>query len=188
MVNYKDVFDMTWLYTLAHEWLIEEGWAKRNADPEFPEIYYLQRETPGFGKEIWIRWRLTKHPEAIPKGKDGSALFLFEMDVEFHVLGLKNTEVIVKGQKFKTNKGEVEVRVNAGLVVDHRKYFEQNPLLKPFKDLWIKRIIQPRLRSLQGELQSQAYRFREAINTYLQLEKLFESTEFAEFWSKKSME
>lgn len=184
--NYKEVFDMTMLYTLAHEWLIDEGWAPRD-DFEFPEIHYLQRELP-FGKEIWIRWRCHKDADFSPKGADGSALFHYEMDIEFHVLGLKNTEIIVKDQKFKTNKGEVEIACNCGLILDYKGYFDKNPILKPIRKMWIERVIWPKTRLNKIEVQSQAFRFRDAISTYLQVEKLLSDTEFAEFWTKKSME
>lgn len=186
MINYKGNFDMKMVYTLAHEWLCEEGWAERELDQDFPEIYYLQRET-SFGKELWIRWRMTKTPEGVARSKD-SSLFEFEMDIEFMVLGLKSTEIIVKGQKFKTNKGEVEVRINAGLVFDKGKYFSQNPWLKPVMHTWIKRVINPRFVSLKGEMLGEQYRFREALTTYLQLEKLLGDKEFAEFWTNRSME
>jgi hypothetical protein len=37
------------------------------------------------------------------------------MNVDFHVLGLKDVEIMHQGQKLKANKGEVEVLINAWL-------------------------------------------------------------------------
>ncbi|OYT32723.1 hypothetical protein DRJ22_01380 [Candidatus Woesearchaeota archaeon] len=179
-VKYKEVFDLKQLYTLVHEWLFEEGWCTRN-DQDFPEIFYSQREA-AFGKDHWIRWRLTKKPE------EGAIFFNYEFDIEFHTVGIKDTEIIIKGQKYKMNKGEAEVRVNTGLIVDYSGYFKTHPLLKPFKKIWINRLLKKKIEYHKRILSNDSYRLREAINTYLRLEKILPEKEFQEFWPTKSLD
>ena len=91
-VKYKEVFNLKHLYTLVHEWLFEEGWCTRK-DEDFPEIMYSQRDS-SFGKDLWVRWRLKKNPEGTPK--KGPAFFQYEFDIEYHTVGIKDTEIIVK--------------------------------------------------------------------------------------------
>ncbi|MBW3018721.1 hypothetical protein KY329_00865 [Candidatus Woesearchaeota archaeon] len=182
VVNFKDVFDMKLLYLLAHEWLVDEGWAPR-LDQEFPEIYYLHREVAGFGTENWIRWRCCKTPEG---SKGGQPLFQFEMDTEFHVLGLQKTEMVMNGKKVKLDKGEVEIRINAGLVYDKSGFMEKSLLTRPFKKMWYKRVFKDRWISLKKELYHDSYRYREALNTYLQIEKIRSDVELGEFWRTRT--
>jgi hypothetical protein len=180
VINFKDLFDMNMLYKLAHEWLVEEGWADRN-DQDFGEIYYLHREVANFGVENWIRWRCTKDPES-----ETSGLFKFELDTEFHTLGLSKKEKVIDGKKVKLDSGEVEIRINAGLVYDQEGAMEKNLLTRPFKKMWYKRIMKDRWLSVKKELYGQAYRYREALNTYLQIDKIREDVEFSELWQKRS--
>jgi len=180
LLNYKDVFSMNYLYLLMHEWMIEEGYCTR-ADEEFAERMYLERITPG-GKEIWIRWRMQK------KDPQGSKLFRWDLDIDFHVLTLKDVEVMHKGQKFKADKGEVEVTCQANLVIDPEQEWENHWFLKHFKKLVIYRLLKNRLEWHRLNLWEEAYRLQEALKTYLKLETYLPEREGAEFWAKKTME
>ena len=50
-VKHKDFFHLKNLYTLLHEWLVEEGWGTRT-DPDFGERLYLHRFTQQSGQEL----------------------------------------------------------------------------------------------------------------------------------------
>jgi len=114
VVNYKDVFIFEDLYVLMYEWLVSNGYASRS-DADFPERYYLDR-TGAAGKEVWIRWRCKKVPTA------GTRKFWrFDLDIDIHVLGLKDVELVVQNKKMKANKGEVDVEVVANLIFDAGK-------------------------------------------------------------------
>ncbi|MBI4450406.1 hypothetical protein HY642_00390 [Candidatus Woesearchaeota archaeon] len=176
-VTYKDVFSMSYFYLLMHEWLVDEGYATRS-DEKFPETFYLQRENPQFGKELWIRWRLQKNPM-------GSKLWRYDLDIDMHILGLKEVEVVSKGQKLKMDKGEVEVRVAANLVYDYENGFKNHPVLKDFRKAIFVWLLKKQFGQHKRGLISEAYRFQEALKTYLKLETYLPEREFAEFWAKR---
>ena len=182
IVKYKDVFSLDALYKLMHEWLVEEGWATRK-DEDFPEVLFLQKESPVSGKEIWFRWRLQKAPWPA-KYK----FWRFVLDVDAHVLGLKPAELIFKGQKFSADKGEIEVTVVASLVVDYEKAWEKTTWLKSIKRLWVNRVVKRTREMLRKSLYEEAYRLREAITSYLKLETYMTEREDLEFWLKRTLE
>ena len=180
VVKYKDVFSLEDLYKLMHEWLVEEGWATRN-DEDFPETYFLQKESHVAGKEVWFRWRLQKAPWPAKY-----AFWRYVLDIDAHVLGLKPAELIWKGRKFKADKGEIEITVVASLVVDYGKAWEKTTWLKPLKRLWINRVVKRTKDMLKKALYDEAYRLREAITSYLKLESYLPERE--EFWPKRTLE
>jgi hypothetical protein len=179
-VKYKDVFSMKYLYYLMRVWLIEEGWVTRE-DEEFPEAHYVQRDTPA-GKELWVRWRPMKDPPGMKYG-----FWKFAMDVDMHILGLKETAMVWKGQKVEADKGEVEIVVTANLLFDYSKAWEKSPW-GPFKKLWINRIEKRTKTMLRNMLIQESYRFRDAMATYLKLETFLPEREGAEFWAKRTLE
>lgn len=181
LLNYKDVFDMKYLYLLMHEWMIEEGYCTR-ADEEFPEKMYLERITPA-GKEIWIRWRMRKVPY-----EKRTKLFRWDLDIDFHILTLKEVEVMHKGQKFKADKGEVEITCQANLVIDPDREWEKHWFLKHFKKLIIYRLFKNKLEWHRLNLWEDAYRLQEAVKTYLKLETYLPEREGGEFWAKRTLE
>lgn len=181
-VIFKDVFNLKYVYILAREWFIEEGYAPR-ADEEFPEVYYLQKENPVSGKELWIRWRLTKNP--LP-GK--SKFWKFAFDVDIHVLTLTDVEILVKDKKIKAHKGEVEFQVWANLVWDATGEWEKSSWLKPFKKVYFQRVLREKREELKEQLYKEAYRFQGALKTYFKLESYLPEKEMEGVWSKRTGE
>ena len=106
-------FDSLYIYMMVYEWLADNGWHSR-ADEEFPEIAYIHRDFGAvWGVEIWAYWRMKRPIEGTAPG------FAFEhMDINFHFLNLKPHEIVYKGKKIKTQKGEIEIRVISYLVFD----------------------------------------------------------------------
>ena len=176
-VKHKDYFNMKYLYVLMHEWLVEEGYATR-VDPDFPEIFYMHRETQKAGDEIWIYWRLTKHPVA-------TKFWRWDLDVDMHIILLKDTEMVIGGTKYKVHWGEPEIKVWAKLVVDYDQAWRKHPflggILKPF---W-KRTIKNTMQRQKKELYREAYRFQEAIKTYLKLSTYLPERELQKFYTTK---
>ncbi|MBD3303634.1 hypothetical protein GF343_00665 [Candidatus Woesearchaeota archaeon] len=180
-VKFKDVFILEDLYVLMYEWLVERGFATR-VDADFPERYYLDRTGPA-GKEVWIRWRPKRHP--IP----GNKFWRFDLDIDMHVLGLKDVELVVQNKKVKANKGEVEVQVAANLIYDASGEWKKSALLKPFRNFYFKRFLSKKKDMIEKELYNEAYEFRDAINYYLQLETYLPSKMAGfEFWPKRTPE
>jgi hypothetical protein len=175
-ISYKDVFSLQNLYELLREWFIEQGYAKRDEE-KFPEIFYLQRETPG-GREVQFRWRFQKNPPW-----HTSKLFRYDLDVDFVVRGLKEVELAWKGQKIKADKGQVEVQVSAKLVLDFEGAWQKMPFFLNFKDLIVNRFLKRKIDQATKEVVGEANGLQEAIKTYLKLETYLPEGP-AGFWPK----
>lgn len=180
-VTYKDVFSFSYLYKLTHEWIIDNGYAERG-DEKFPEVFFLQRDNPATGKEYWFRWRTKKEPQGVSK------LFRYELDIDVHVLGLKEVEVAQQNKRFKADKGEVEVNVVGNLMIDYESAWEKHPILKKYKNFILYRLIKKKLEMHQLQVDKESKRFVDAIKTYLQLPTYMKEKEFGEFWAKKAPE
>src|SRR3989344_9541701 len=141
-ISIKDTYNLEYLYQLIRQWGIQNGWAPGN-DSDFQELFYVQRDHPTFGKEMRIRWRWNKEPEGGPKKREDS-LFWYQMDLDYHMLGIKDVEINWKGQKIKAQKGEFELDCAVYLVIDAGKKWEKS-IFKPFRDLIVKRILKNKL-------------------------------------------
>lgn len=175
-IGYKDVFSFETLYMLLHEWLIDLGFTTREGDADFPEVMYLQRDNPQLGKEIWVRWRCTR---------DDGKLFRHYLDIDIHVLGLKDVEVLSQGKKVKANKGEVEVAVQAVVHADPNGDWEKHALLKHLKKLIIYRLLRGRFGATKAKLNANAFDLQAAVRTYLKLPLYKPEPEARMFWPKR---
>lgn len=166
-IKYKDYFHMKHFYMMLYEWLVEESYVFGDiyydrAHEDFPEVFYYTRETQHAGKEIWIWWRFTKTP-------GGNAFWRYDMQINMHVILLKDTEIVYKGQKFPTNWGDCEVFIKADIVTDYDGTWENHWLLKHFVDLYRGRVIKTVLERHKIYLHREAYRLQEAIKSYWNL-------------------
>src|SRR3989338_4285968 len=152
-VNVKEAYNLNYLYTILHDWLVEEGWATKE-EAEFPETYYQQRDNPNFGKELRIRWRL-KRPSVEPENK----IFSYMMDIDFYTLGIKDTEITHKGQKIKADKSEFEIACSAMVVID-REGFIGKSIFKDFKKLLLERVLKQHFLMHKKAVYASSYRFR----------------------------
>jgi hypothetical protein len=175
VVNRKDLFILENLYLLMHEWLIEHGYANR-FDPTFPEKYYWHREGPA-GKEIWWRWRPNRYPLR-------NKLWRFDLDIDVHVLPMKDVEAVLGGKKYKVNSGEVEVQVGANLIRDPEGIMKKG-LFKDFKKLMYNRLWKQQFDMLERELYREANELRDAVNTFLTIDTFLPTKEAPEFWPKR---
>jgi hypothetical protein len=175
----KEIFKLDELYKVMHEWLIENGYATR-ADEKFPEKYFLHKVSQA-GKEVWVRWRLKKEPPG------GVGFWRFDLDVDMHVMGLQDVEVVVGNKKVKANKGEVEVQVAASLILDAEGEWSKNALLKPFRKFFFNRVVSKKLDMMKKKIYTEAFEFRDIINNYLKMETFIPlKGAKAEFWPKRT--
>jgi hypothetical protein len=173
-VRHRDYFHLKNLYYMLHEWLVEEEWGPPE-DQDFPETFYLQRDTQKSGSELWIWWRLEK-PVA------ESSYFLYCVNLDYHVILLRDAEVMHEGQKFKTNWGEVEIVITAQLELDPEKEWRSHPLLKNIHEIWQKRIYKKSIDTHVLLLYREAYRIQELIKTYCKLKTYLPEPEGAQFY------
>jgi len=156
----KDYFHMKNLYVMLHEWMVEEGFGSES-DAEFPETLYLHRETQTAGNELWIWWRFEKNI--------GSSYYKYMLDLDYHLILLRDAEVMHQGKKFKTNWGEVEIKIWAKLLLDHEGKWKKNAFLKNIDKVFHQRLFKNELEAHRIDLYRYAYRIQEAIKTYLKL-------------------
>jgi hypothetical protein len=182
LVNANDVFNWNHVYLMLHDWLVEEGWASAD-DSDFPEKYYLMRDVPGFGKEMWLRWQCEKVPEMY---SDGAAPFTYAMDVVWHCLGVAGTEVGWKGQKVKMNKGELELEVTAYVVIDKKKLWKG--AWGKVKEVLLKKQMKKVFEKHKKTVYEDAYRLRALLSNYLKIESFQKEKEGAEPWGRRSLD
>lgn len=166
-IVYKHVFSMAYLYKRCRDWLVEEGYvvdgSKDNGD-RWMEKLYLERIAGNGAKQIWIWWRTSRnYPNAFCK---------FYLDLDFHILGLTSQEIVVRGTKVKTNKGEAEITIIAGMELDPAGEWNKNFILSNsyLQKFFLNRIYKRRLQSFEDELVRDVNRLLGAIKQYFQLE------------------
>jgi len=175
-INRKDLLQLDNLYLLMHEWLVEHNYVTRD-DFAFPEKYYLHKDGPG-GKEIWWRWRPTRSP------MHNNQRWRFDLDIDVHVLMLKDAEAVINGKKFKAQSGEVEIAVAANLIEDPTGQLQKS-VFKDFKKMLYTRMWKQQAKMLEDELYRESLAFRDAINTFLTIETYLPTKEWPEFWPKR---
>lgn len=178
-VKFRDVFNMQNTYEVMHDWIMENGWSEED-DADFPETFYLKREDQLRGTESWIHWRFQKHPE-------GTNTWRADMYVQFHILGMKETEILVDGQKTKTNSGEVEIKIWMYLIPEFKSWRE-NFILKHFVDVLWKRFLYKDKERWRKQFYSEAYRFQEMIKALIKMPVYLPEKEFLQEFYPPSKE
>jgi hypothetical protein len=106
-IKYEDVFNMKELYKAIRDWLITNQYVDAKSSEKM-EKFYLEKHNVNGTREIWVWWRTDRSPH-------GSKYFRYHMNVDYHVLNMKDVEIMFQGQKIKAQKGEVEVMINCYL-------------------------------------------------------------------------
>ncbi|MFH1316778.1 MAG: hypothetical protein ABII01_04625 [Candidatus Woesearchaeota archaeon] len=163
VLKHKDYFNLKDLYVLMHEWLVQYGWCTR-ADEDFPEKFFLQKEAQQSGKELWIWWRLEKFPDGVY-----NTYYKYQLDIDVHVILLKDVEVVRNGVKFKAHHGEPEIKLNARVVVDYQNKWKNHWLLGSFYEVFRNRVFKVPFSMHRRELYREIYRFQEHMKTYFKL-------------------
>jgi len=184
-ISIKDTYNLEYLYQLIRQWGQQNGWAPNN-DYEFKEVFYVQRDHPQFGKEMRIRWRWEKKPDGGPE-KDKGALFWYYIDLDYHMLGIKDVEINWRGQKIKAQKGEFELDCDAYLMIDPAGQWDKS-ILKPFRDLFIRRIVKSKFEFHKNEVNTAALKLRDFIFNYMKVTAYYPVKEGGEFFSKRDMQ
>lgn len=167
-IKYKDFFHMKKLYIMVHEWLVEFGWfppsdvAGGRSYEDWPEVLYFQKESQKRGTELWIWWRFVKKIE-------DASYWQYTLNIDWHIILLKDTQVMHKGVKYDTNWGEVEISIKAEVVADAKGEWEKHWFLKHYNDIFRGRIFRQELEKHKIELYRESYRLQEAIKSYLAL-------------------
>ena len=171
-VKYKDVFDLKAFYEALHDWLQEYGWtgmkleggSSVKKDLDRWETYYGERKDQGGATEIWFQWRMMREVEH-------AAFLVYYLDMDFHCIGVKPTQIVREGVKWEVNKGEIEITIKPSI---HKKYedeFSRNWFLKEFQGMFTKRIYRRELQEREKELYQEAYALQNFIKQWFKLKR-----------------
>jgi len=173
-VKFREQFNLKAIYVFMHEWMVEEEWATRN-DSEWPEIFFGQNESALGGTEVWWNWRFTKPPGAGTTGPN--SYYQWRLNINGHVVLLREVEVVKNGRKIKTNWGEIEVIIDSKVETDYNNKWRKHSILKHFEDLFRSRIFKAELLKSRDELYRETYRLQTAIKDHLDMMKSSEEVE-----------
>ncbi|MBW3022757.1 hypothetical protein KY308_01490 [Candidatus Woesearchaeota archaeon] len=173
-IKYEDVFNFKELYKIVRDWLIAYDYASDKQDEKM-ERFYLEKINAAGGKEIWVWWRTSKTPH-------GSKYFRYFINVDFHVLNMKDVEIMHQGTKIKANKGEVEVMINCYLETEAEFQVEKSMLgyFLPwnwFAAIFKKRIYREKITEHKKDLLEELNLLQHEIKTFLELKSFLPKSE-----------
>jgi len=175
-IVHKDLFHMEGVYFYLHEWFVENGYAPAS-EPDWPEILYVQREGAA-GIELWIKWRFTKD------GKD--KLFKWDIDMDWHILGMKDAEATVKGRKMKLNTAECEIQFYPRVM--ENPDFSKEPIYLKMKDFLLQRFLKKKVDKEEDDLYEEAIKLQEAIKGYFRIDTYLSEPAFERFYQTRTGE
>lgn len=177
-VKHSDFVNLKYLYTMCHEWLIENNWGPAK-DDSWPERLYMHRWTQKQGEEIWIWWRMRKHM---------NQFFRCDFDIDWHMVGLKPAEVVHNGKKYKGEKGTTEFKIYVKLIFDPQHGFEKAGWISNLKETFWQRIYYKDFLGFRKQVYHDIYKFKHAIKTYFRLPLYLPEAEGHKFWKDKNMQ
>lgn len=177
-VKYKDVFELKAFYESMHEWLLHYGWADVDDKADHWETAYVERIDRNGNREIHFNWRTFKPAEAGP--------FNYYLDLNFHVLGLSNVEVVKDGIKMKVQKGEIEMHYQALVEKTYEKDLKKNRLLEPFLDLFNKRVYRSEYEERKKELYQELYTMQNFIKQWFKMKRYLPYEESRSFFPSQA--
>lgn len=177
-IVYKDIFNLKYLYMLMHEWLVENNYCTR-IEQDFGEVFYLQRNKPS-GKDYLIRWRVGQEYPL------GSTIFRYQLDIDILVLLLNKVELIRDGKKINAEKGEITIDVRANLLT--RKDSILGKIKGVTRDIVFNTLYRSNFETHKAKLNGDAYKFRDAINQYLQIQTKSSLAQMGDFYEKAKPE
>jgi len=145
--NYIDV------YKFCFDWLKDEGY-------DVMEKEYTEKIS-SLGKEIILKWEATKKVSDYLKN---------HIYIDWHILGMKDTEVERDGKKESTNKGEVKITVKASLNKDYESRWEDKPLWKFMRGVYDKYIVRTTIEEYEDRLIAKSEKFIGEIKAFLEIE------------------
>lgn len=168
-VKYKDIFDIKAFYEALFEWSKEYGWGDLmdsggGVQSEHWETYYGERVDQKGSREIWFQWRLFKDPPHAP-------FLRYYLDMDFHVLGLSNAEIVREGMKIAANKGEIEITTNTFIEKRYEKAFSKSAFLKPITSLFTERVYRKELKQREKELYQETYALQNFMKQWFKLKR-----------------
>jgi hypothetical protein len=156
---YKQTFKHTgfWKYSEVYEMMF--NWFKSHGYKIHEDLY--NEKIASIGKEVVARWRAEK------KITD---YFKFQIQADWHILGMSDTEVEIDGKKKKTNKGEVEIIFKANIIKDYEKRWEDKPMWKFLRGIYENYVIRSSVDEYEDDLEDDVKEIISDLKAFLKLE------------------
>jgi len=156
---YKETFKTTgyWKYSEVYDFMF--NWF-RDRHYKIAEDSYNEKIQSN-GKEVTATWKSTR------KVTD---YFKFLVQMDWHILGMKDVEVEVDGKKKKTQNGEVEIIFKGILIKDYEKRWEDKPLWKFMRGIYEKHVIRATVDEFEDDLEDDVREIIGDLKAFLQLE------------------
>jgi len=151
-LTHSGIFDFVSFYKYAHSWLKEERYG-------VSEEKYSEKVS-GNARDLDIRWMATKKL---------SDYFKIEIEVEFEVEKLTDVEVEIDGERKKTNKGKIGIKIKGVLVKDPDSKWDKTPFYRFTRDVYNKYVIPGRVHSMEERIKSVVISFKDELKTFLEL-------------------
>lgn len=176
-VRYRDIFDMKKFYKDVRYWLNEHNWTDLEDKTEHWETFYLEKiDMAGF-TEIWIKWR----PQKIPQQ---NSYYRYWLDFDFHIIGMKEAQIVREGKKFKVDKGDMDLNVTAWIDLDYDNKWSSHPILKFFNKIFPERIFRKEIYDdHKRELYREAYELQNFIKQWFKLKRYLPYEETESFYA-----
>jgi len=167
-IKYEDVFNMKELYKAIRDWLITNEYVNAKSSEKM-EKFYLEKIVQTGARELWIWWRTEKSPH-------GSKYFRYHMNVDYHVLSMKDVEIMFQGQKIKANKGEVEILINCWLETEAEMEIGKSFLFF-LADYFRKRVYKKQIEAHKTDLKEDMEKLQAFIKQFLELKSFLPKSE-----------
>lgn len=175
-MKYKEIFNMEYLYKALHDWILLEKFVS----DKWMETLYLERRAADGSRELWIFWDLTKNPQ-------GNPFYLYKLEIDFHPLGLKDTEVMFEGKKLKAHSGEVVFKIRGFVEFDPDERLKKNIFLGFLSKRMIRRLYKKEIDMHENEMYKFCYRLADFFKQYLQMKGFIEEFEGRTFYPVKGL-
>ena len=163
-VEYEAVFHLKNLYKLAFEWTELWNYGSIDGNGEI-ESLYMERVLSSGSQEQHIWWRFEKKINEYVK---------YFIKFDFQTLNMGKIEVMHKGKKEKTNKGDIIMRAEAFVMLDWKDEWKSHWLLKHLDEWYVKRWYKSQIEAHKKQLWFEMYNLEDTIKQYLTLHTPFE--------------
>lgn len=158
-INYKDIYHLKNLYKMVRDWVLAEGFGP----DKYMEKLYFQKDTQTGGSEHQIWWTVEKIRNSYIK---------YRIDIYYHTLTMNKTDVVIKGQKMKVDKGELDLHLKGTMMYDYDNKWEKSKFMGFFHDFFRKRLMKDNFKKLEDEFIFDVYRLHAHVKQYLELKQM----------------
>lgn len=138
---------------------MENGYTDRAGGDKMLEINYEEQRYPDYNHyRIW--WRMSKPISQFIK---------FNCSIDWLGLAIQKIDVMKDGKKTWANLGEITLFLNFWINVDWNKYFEDHPILKRFKTVYMTRWRKKDLEGHKMQLKWDYFRLHGLIKKHFEM-------------------